>query len=873
MQPKQSFELALKVSAARLLLAVLDGTPLPDDDLRVVPGRTLEHLDWSGISEGVRERCKLDEAAKIAARLPLLSRRDLVVRRLHETHALSRFLQSGDALPISNLPDPRGALERAGVEATLSVDELMRVARLARIGDDLRYFLRQRADEAPLLWEHGTGLAPMPELNKALHGIFTPSGELSDSASPELARLRAQLRRLHEQVRDEIERHIRSREFESHLQDAYYTIREGRYVLPVKAGSRYRVDGIVHATSASGQTVFVEPAAMMALNNEVRLAEFAVETEIQRILQQLSALVTNNVNALRGNIDLIVYFDLLQASADLSCTLMGVLPILSEREIKLFAARHPLLQLRFASTDRKLVHNDIIFGDPDATLVISGSNAGGKTVTLKTVGLCALMVRAGLLPPVEEDSKLPIFDSIYTDIGDEQSIQQDTSTFSAHVLGLRSFLGEVDGRSLVLLDEPFAGTDPSQATALTISLLEYLRAQGAPLTMVTTHLEKVKAFAIENPWMGSASVGFDLDNLRPTFRLHLGLPGGSCALQIAQRLQLPQALLSRAAQMLEADPHMSVENVLRELEAERTRMLDKQAELETARADIDKLQRRLERELERARKQQVDALDDETKALRREMRRARNMVAQQIKALQDATAPKQPEAPSDPRSISPEGLRQASESIRDLEHIPQKLDERLRDLRAPDAPARLHLSLDQARIGDTVWSKQYQRDGQISEIDPRKGRAVLQLGRFKVTVQAEDLFASQAEAAADSAAPAAAPRRKAPKPPEPDIITTAASGLTAPLDDTSKRPLLPQTSENTCDLRGLTTEEALDRLDMFLDWAYRRELGAVYVIHGHGTGALKRAVRQFAPQSRYIQGIRPGERGEGGDGVTVMWLG
>jgi DNA mismatch repair protein MutS2 len=902
MNPKQSLELAQQVSASQLLWAFSEGAEAsdrgedPDDtdpyatdayaydtgaddptggarmDLRSIPSRTLEHLDWSGISAAVQGRCKADESARRAGRLPLLRRRDWVVRRLHEVQQLAKLLQSGDALPLGGLPDPRPGLDRAAVDATLSVDELSRVGRLAKMGDELRAFLRSRSVDAPLLWDHGMAIAPMSDINRALHGIFMATGELSDAASPELARLRQQLRRLHDQVRSEIERHVKSKEFEPHLQDDYYTLREGRYVLPVKIGSRHRIDGIVHATSASGQTVFVEPSAMMALNNEVRLAEFAVEMEIQRILQRLSALVMAHVPALRANFQRVIYLDVLQACADLSCSLMGALPILSEREVRLLAARHPLLQLRFSDSERKLIHNDVVFGQPDSTLVISGSNAGGKTVTLKTVGLCALMVRAGLLPPVEEDSQIPIFDCVYTDIGDEQSIQQDTSTFSAHVLGLKSFLTQVDGRALVLLDEPFAGTDPTHATALTIALLEFLREQGAPLSMVTTHLEKVKAFAIENPWLGSASVGFDLDNLRPTFRLHLGLPGGSCALQIAQRLALPKSLLSRAAHMLEADPHMSIENILRELEAERTRMIDKQAALDAAHADVDKLQRRLEREVERARKQQLDALDEETKTMRRDLRRARHMIAQQIKSLQEASAPiAAPDDPKSPAALDAERLRQASEALKDLDPVSGKLDDRLRDLRSPTT-TRKHLAVDQVRVGDTVWSKQYQRDGQIAEIDPRKGRATLQLGRFKVTVDASDLFATQAEATADLNHTARRKQRLLAAIPDPDALPALSAGLTAPLDDTSKRPLLPQTSENTCDLRGLTVEESLDRMEMFLDWAYRRELGAVYIIHGHGTGTLKRAVRQFAPQSPYVQAQRPGERGEGGDGVTVMWL-
>jgi len=605
----------------------------------------------------------------------------------------------------------------------------------------------------------------------------------------------------------------------------------------------------VHATSASGQTVFVEPAELVELNNALRMSDFGIEAEEQRILQVLSQMVGVHREAFLSNYRRCLYLDGLDAVARFALDTRCHIPDLSDAEIELYQARHPLLALRhYENADFKVIPNDIMLHDPAKTLVISGANAGGKTVNLKTVGLFSLMVKAGMPICAGASSCFPVFSFVFADIGDDQSIAQNISTFSAHVQQLAHALPAAGKNALFLLDEPFSGTDPEHASPLVQSLIEYLYKEGAAC-FVTTHFESVKAFALETRWAESASVSFDLEQMRPTYQLQLGHPGTSAAFEIAQQHGLPLAILNSARAQYDSHETSSLEHAIADLEQQRVRLEEArelvsqtQASLDKARAEVEELREKMRAQIAKTLGHDVETLQQTIQKIRARVNKLRR------------------------KTFTPE-FRHETAVHEELDHEMQALEDEARkeqsavaDLTAPrfePMPER------EIVIGKLVQIKQYHKNATVLA---RSGNHVtLQLGILQVHALISDL----GRPIIDPENPEQTARQKRIKNARIIEIKHENSQL---VDETTQLPIMAQITDNTLDLRGLTSEDAIERTEFFLQSMQVREQSMCYIIHGHGTGVLRNCIRQYLSRSPLVLTTRPGQYYEGGDGVTLAWI-
>jgi DNA mismatch repair protein MutS2 len=688
------------------------------------------------------------------------------------------------------------------------------------------------ADERrPLLRELGRELHPLPALRSTLARSFDPAGELLDTASPRLGGLRAAVRVAYDRLKRRLDALVGS-ELGGALQEPIVTLRNGRYVVPVKADARGRVKGIVHDASGSGQTLFVEPLVTVELGNAWREAQVAVEEEIERILDELSALVATYAVQLRETLSALARFDFWSAKAQLAAELDGVrAETATSPEVVLLGARHPGLS-------GHVVPIDVRLGDGYTALVVTGPNTGGKTVTLRTIGLLALMHQAGLHIPAESGSRLPVFLDVFADIGDEQSIAQSLSTFSGHLRRITAIVEAAGPRTLVLLDELGAGTDPTEGSALAQALLDHFVRAGA-LVAATTHYAELKAYAHTTPRVRNASVEFDLETLSPTYRLTIGLPGGSQAFAIAERLGLPDPIVTDARSRL-SEAHRTFEATLASIKA---------AEGETADA------------LERARSAEIRAAEalrvahDERARARAERDTA---IAEARVEAERLVAGLHEEVAATRRTLERETITVAA-----IDEAMGRVDERLDRLSGgeqPTAPAP-EPEPHRWRLGERARSRSAGWEGRITALERGGRRASLETGGMRVTVDMTDL-----EPAIEAVG-----RPERPASTIGDAVAVQAArqpgGAAARLRLERARAV-----PASLDVRGARVDEALEAVGRYLDDAAVAGLDRVTVIHGLGTGALRDAVRADAASNPLVRDVRPGERGEGGDGATIIRL-
>ena len=689
----------------------------------------------------------------------------------------------------------------AGVELLEVLDTLVAAGRLS---DVLR-------NERPLLLhELGRAIKPLPQLRARLEQSVDPAGELLDSASPALGGLRRAVRVAYERLRNRLETIVHGSDMAGVLQEPIITLRNGRYVVPVRADAKSRVKGIVHDQSGSGQTLFIEPLVVVELGNAWREAQLAVEAEEERVLDELSLLVGGQADALDETLAALATFDYWMARARLAGEMDAIRPETVESDaVELLSARHPGLTGR-------VVPIDIRLGTDFRALVITGPNTGGKTVALRTLGLLSLMHQAGMHIPVAPGSRLPVFRDVFADIGDEQSIAQSLSTFSSHMRAIVRIAEEAGPGCLVLLDELGAGTDPTEGSALAQALLDHFIAAGA-LVAATTHYAELKAYAHNTPAAENASVEFDIETLSPTYRLRIGLPGTSQAFAIAERLGLPSPLVDDA----------------------RSRLGRAQAEFEQTLASIreaqltaeDALARATEAE-ERARAARHDAEEERSRA-----RRERDTAAADARAAaQQALAEVQAEI-----RAARDLLARSTVTDARLTEAAAQLDERVSalvgaadDSGAPPAEAPATIAIGSSARSREGWQ------GTVAEIDDRSGQATLVAGSLRISVPLDELQ-SVTEPARRSDPLAAVP-----------VAQT------------------PRAVPSSLDLRGARVEEAVELLDRYIDQAAVAGAPRVTVIHGHGSGALRDALRAHLAGHPLIKSWRAGERGEGGDGATIV---
>lgn len=741
------------------------------------------------------------------------------IARVEEARTLRRFERE---LPLADAVDVRPALGRAAREGTLEPHELLQVARLIRASDGARRFCFSQADRAPLHFALAQTLSELLPIAQELERAFDAAGKLLDTASPLLGELREQIRALHRSIKGRIEEMLKDEKIVPMLRDTYYSVRGDRYVLPLRAEHRAHLPGIVHNASNSGQTLFVEPQVLVELGNQLTIAEARALEEEQRILAELSGAVGRRAPLLEHDVEVIGLLDEAAAAGRLADDLDAGAPELGGERFDLRRARHPLLVLQRKSAG--VVANDIALPAPAQALVVSGPNSGGKTVTITAVGLSALMARAGLPIAAAAGSRMPLYRTVHTAIGDEGDLSRGLSTFTAHLSALRFILEAAGPGALVLIDEIAADTDPREGAAIAIAALEKLVAAGAQV-LITTHLEELKALALADPRFAPASVGFDVERLAPTYVLKLGEVGASSAIEIARRVGLPEDVCARAREIL-GGGSSAVSQAVSLLERERAEAARARAELGAAREELERERAQVERERERLR-----SLEQETRAgaraeLVEDFARKRAEVAALIAQLQ--AAPAMAQAIEAQRAIERAAAAEESAAARDEE---------------PAAPAH------EITPGARVKHLRFGTEGVV--LDLSDGHATVQMGALKSKVPLEDL------------APARKPVAQASfRKTRQERLERAEQARAAPVE--TRVPLV--------DLRGMRVDEALRTLELELDRHLRAGEETIHVLHGHGSGALKAAVRESLSRSPYVAQARPAEQHEGGDGVTVATL-
>jgi DNA mismatch repair protein MutS2 len=780
--------------------------------------RSITLLEFPQIRERLAGLTQFDPSRRLAAALEPSSDAVIVARGLDETDQARALLEERPGVGIGAAHDIGPSVERAARGGRLDAEQFLQIAETldatARLATSL-------ADERrPLLRDLGRELHLLPAVRSTLARSFDPVGELLDTASPRLGGLRAAVRVAYDRLRRRLDALVGA-ELGSALQEPIVTLRNGRYVVPVKAEARGRVKGIVHDASGSGQTLFVEPLVAVELGNVWREAQVAEQEEIGRILDELSALIAANAVGLRETLNALARFDFWAAKAQLAGELSAVRAETTERaEIELLSARHPGLTGRVVPIDVRL-------GDGYTALVVTGPNTGGKTVTLRTLGLLALMHQAGLHVPAATGSRLPVFRDVFADIGDEQSIAQSLSTFSGHLRSIVRIVEEAGPKTLVLLDELGAGTDPTEGSALAQALLDHFIAAGA-LVAATTHYAELKAYAHTTSGARNAAVEFDLDTLSPTYRLSIGLPGGSQAFAIAERLGLPDAIVADARSRLTETQRTFEETLaaIRETEGATSDALERARAAELRAADALHV---AEEERRRARRER----DESVRAARAEAERLVDELRDEVRTTKRTLERETVTAPA-----LDAALDRAETSLARLPEVDEAAP-------AHEPPSEPHTW----RVGERARSRSAGWEGRVAALERGGRRITLETGGLRVTVDADDLVP-----AIETPAPRSAPSGDAPS-----NIGALRLGRTKAV-------------ASSLDLRGARVDEALETLGRYLDDAALAGLGRVTIIHGLGTGALRDAVRAEAGGHPLVKSVRPGERGEGGDGATIVEL-
>ncbi len=793
--------------------------------------KTRSDLEWDRLLQAIADRSPGPLGKRAALALPFASTRDGVHEALEETREACALLASGDPLPDGATSVVSSSIDRVRAGGVLGPVELRDIARLLSYARILRRYLHVHRDRSPRLFEACMTDPHLDPVEREIAEAFDDDGSLSDRASDRLRELRGERQaaraRLIRKLEDVMQR------YEATLQDSFFTEREGRFVLPVRSDSHERFTGIVHGTSLSGQTLFMEPRGIIPLGNRLKVIDADIDREQNAVYARLTASLTDVIASIADAERALAHAELRAACARLAVDLRLTFPeVVDEPSLDLIAARHPLLEL-----DGVVVVPSDVRVTAAHALVISGPNAGGKTVVLKTLGLCALMLRAGLPLPCKADSRVGIFETVATDVGDEQSIAKNLSTFSAHVTNLVSILNAASRGVLVLVDELATGTDPRQGEALASSVLDSLCSRGAAVAC-TTHYEGLKALALGDARFQNASVGFDLPTISPTFKLLMGIPGTSSALAIARRFGMPSLVIDRAERFLGTEDR-NFEDLVRKLNDERRALELARASVERESAELVATQKKLQGELLDLRARERKLISKETESLLGAVRRAREELRSAEQRLRS-------------RKLDEPRLREASKII---ERVASKVAVG-GELEPPQTAGKMEHAtpVDGAKLhkGMRVYVPRIRAEAQVLDWNS-DGQVRVVAGAVKLTVSQYELRSADV---AEPAGQASRSERRA------AVTFDAASDPEQPI----------QTSDNRCDLRGLRVDEAVMMAEQFLDRALNDGRRVAFLIHGHGTGALRDAVRDLLRTSLYVLRFRAGEPSEGGDGVTVVWL-
>ena len=791
---------------------------------------------------------------------------EIRTRQAQTTDAVNRVRLKG-SISFSGLREIGGSLKRLEIGSSLSIPELLSVSSVLTAASRAKAYGRRETEEAPVFTPRFPGqkpprqtegteyvpdsldplfqsIEPLTPLNNEIKRCILSEDEIADEASPGLSRVRRSIKtaadRIHTQLNSILNSH------RTYLQDAVITMRNGRYCLPVKAEHKSQVSGMVHDQSATGSTLFIEPMAIVKLNNEIRELEIQEQKEIEAVLAALSNEAAPHIEELRLNVELLAQLDFIFAKAALSRQYRCSAPVFNDKgRIHIKDGRHPLLD------PQKVVPVNIWLGKDFDLLIVTGPNTGGKTVSLKTIGLFTLMGQAGLHIPAWEGSELAVFDEVFADIGDEQSIEQSLSTFSAHMTNIVNILQQADSRSLCLFDELGAGTDPTEGAALAIAVLSFLHNMKCR-TMATTHYSELKVFALTTPGVENACCEFSVETLQPTYRLLIGIPGKSNAFAISKKLGLPDFIIEDAKSHLEAK-NESFEDLLASLETSRITIEKEQEEIRSYKEEIAQLKSRLTQKEERLDERKDKLIRNASEEAQRILREAKETADQTIREINKLAAG------------SGVGKELEAQRARLREQIKKTDDKLAVKAKGPSQP----ISPKKLKVGDGVKVLSMNLKGTVSTLPDAKGDLFVQMGILRSRVNIRDLELIR----------------------EDDISSTLGDGSSrtygGPASGSKAKKTFSQAKGNgsgsgqirmsksfsvgtEVNLIGMTTDEAVPAMEKYLDDAYLAHMPSVRVVHGRGTGALKNACHKRLRQLKYVKDFRLGEFGEGGTGVTIV---
>lgn len=759
---------------------------------------------------------------EIARRLRPVSDETAVAQSLNDTEEAFRCLQSEAPVPLGGIADIRPALEKARRDVTLEGQDCIDIWNNVRRYGDIRQYFTDKGDVYPQLTEKAGDIGDFSLISHKMASVFDQNHQIRDNASPELMRLRNRIAELERQTKRYVTGILQNKEYQKYFQDALVTVRNNRYVIPIKQEYRHAFPGIVHDTSASGSTLYIEPLAVVNANNDLQAARIGETKEIERIFRRLTAIVSSQYEELMDSTKCVAMVEFIFAKAQLAVQMKACRPAVSQKGlVKLVQARHPLIDAK------AVVPNTIILGGDYRILLITGSNTGGKTVSMKTLGLLVLMHQAGLFIPVGEDSELPIFRDVFSDIGDEQDISQNLSTFSSHMKQIVYILRHCTADDLILADELGSGTDPAEGSAIAIAVLDALHKKGS-YVMVTTHYNDLKNYAYNTPGIENGHVEFDEETLRPTYKLRIGAAGSSHAFSISERLGMPADILAKARELRSKAQDVDMEAILTKLNSQSRRMDEEQAELEKKLADVRRLEDELRREKEKVSAKRQDIIDSSRREafdLKRNLRVEAERIIRELKQQSKDSSDRE----------KAKAIDQARRAIQQIS-LPDKEKPR----RDPVDPAQL-------KVGQSVYINSLDGLGTVEEINGRK--LTVSVRGMTVRVKLQDVSA-----------------------PYLDEIKKEEQAERRANAVSSFRPIRTASVATELNVIGKTYQEALPDVEKFLDQALAAGFSPVRIIHGKGSGALRRQIHEFLDSQPFVKKYALDDAEGGGAGVTLVYF-
>jgi mutS2 protein len=787
--------------------------------------KALETLEYRKIIAQLKREMGSAASAKLADELTPLTSEKIIKEELRSTTEAVDLIVRKGPLPTGGLYDIREALLLAKKGGSLTMRQLLEVQNVLGISSEVVAFMHDDAlPELKYIGEMVDLIVEFTALEKEISRCILTEGEMADNASPKLKDIRRNIHQQNQAIKNKLSRIITSSSNKTYLQDAIVTMRDGRYVIPVKQEYRSFFPGMVHDQSKGGATLFIEPQGVVELNNKLRELEVEEQLEIARILAELSSRVAEHYREIRSNLELLTKLDFIMAKGKLSCKMHASEPkIDADGELRLISARHPLIEYK------KAVPVDIRIGGDYRTLIITGPNTGGKTVSLKTAGLLVMMAQSGLHIPASHASTLPIFGEVFADIGDEQSIEQSLSTFSSHMKNIVSIIDKASYDSLVLVDELGAGTDPTEGAALAIAILERFYDSGA-LTMATTHYNELKKYALATSGVENAAMEFDVETLTPTYRLLIGVPGKSNAFEISKKLGLSESVIERASEHIKHGD-MEFENVISSIEDDKRKAAADRLDAESMRAEIEERLKKLEEKEKAISEKRADIIAEakrEARELLRETKSAVKDVQKDLRRLQKSGAN---------TNLNTGALEKSRRKINEAEDlVSEKVVKQVNS-----EP----VSADTLKIGDRVKLLTIGQNGTILSLPDEKGNLMINIGALKVKARLQDLMLINE---GKDRKPQAKSSSK-----YGSLLRSKSSSVSASIN-----------------VMGKNLEDALADVEKYLDDVYMAGLDMVSIIHGRGGGILKDGIRQMLKRKKYVDSYGAASYNDGGEGVTIV---